>query len=973
MTLQGQLQHFGLAELFQTLALNQHTGTLVVEHGDEKKCIHFATGSISFVSTGQSIRFGEILMRSGKVTEEQIEAAVAQQEESGRLVGRILIDQGLITVDDVQIALKQKVEEELYDLFLWERGTFEFIPEYCPEELADPLQRYTQINIDPQAVLMEGLRQLDELRMIKSLIPDFRAIFLRSTNSPELIEGDPLCDPAIWALTKNPKPVNELLAASPRTRFQTLRCLHHFVASNWLKPLGYKESLERFHQLKKQQEIQEANELLMYLLEGCPEASQDPQFLADSGLHFFDNGDRELGSRLLLDAVASFQSQQRDAEAWEVGLHAFRRGDHRCEMLRSLWGLRAQSNPKQLAPIRDALTRALSDAGHYDELHDYLDELAEEMGNSASYWVERGDLSRAQGQPEAANSHYEQAIGLLSEKKDLPEMIRLYRQIYDLDPDRTEVRKRIQDLLILEEERESRKIRRFTTAGGGIIGLLILLVYPVQYELRARELFQEALLIESAHASTGQFEESRAAYRRITENYSMSTQADAASNRIATLEMEEKNFRESEESRLRNAHESERQKRLAAEQEATKLATAAAKAEAAGRLREARRLYDRLLSDHRQRVDPEKILYPLQIESTPSGAEIWIEGTKVGTTPHLHRYTPGHEFTVMIRSQGRAPNRHHFVDDGRVKLEFDLSQIPVQEVQFPAPCDAPLLLADRLLIVPCRDGTLYGFDHNNIAPDSALWRRTVGQVGQPLPSLVSLGKDGLLTTPGGLVERFDLASGDALWSRRTVVPITSPVAISADAGEIAFGDELGSVHILSAQNGELLNRFKTGFPIVAVRLLEDRVVALTREQRRIEWDRTGELISSQQFAHRATWLLPDGTLPSTGSRGSFVSRGRSTGDEVHYLAGAEWIVWTPTGAQSGRVPTASTCAPLVGKTKVLHGTPDGRLMCLRRNSGTQIWSVSAEANVWGFTPGPDDTVFVMLANGKLLQLERGDK
>ncbi len=32
--------------------------------------------------------------------------------------------------------------------------------------------------------------------------------------------------------------------------------------------------------LKKQQETQEANELLMYLLEGCPEASQDPQSLS---------------------------------------------------------------------------------------------------------------------------------------------------------------------------------------------------------------------------------------------------------------------------------------------------------------------------------------------------------------------------------------------------------------------------------------------------------------------------------------------------------------------------------------------------------------------------------------------------------------------------------------------------------------------------------------------------------------------
>ncbi|MEM7166447.1 MAG: DUF4388 domain-containing protein [Planctomycetota bacterium] len=970
MTLKGQLQHFGLAELFQTLALNQHTGTLVVECGAEKKCIHFATGSISFVSTGQSIRFGEILLRSGLVSEQDIESAIAEQEESGRLVGRILIDRGLISVDDVQTALQQKVEEELYDLFLWERGTFEFLPDYCPEELADPLQRYTQINIDPQAVLMEGLRQLDELRIIKSLIPDFRAIFRRAKGA-RFQPGDPLCDASVWELTKQPAPITDLLTSSPRTRFQTLRCLHHFVAQGWLQAFDYKESLDQVQQLKKQEEVQRANELLHYLLESCDEARQDPKFLSDSGLHFYDNGDRELGSRLLLEAVARFQSQQRDAEAWEIGQHAFRRGDRGSELLRSLWALRAQGNPKQLAPIREALTRSLTEEGRFDELHDHLDELSTEMGDSAQYWVERGDVCRQQGQIDTANSHYEQAISLLSEKRNLPEIIRLYRQIYDLDPERTEVRKRIQELLALEEERESRKIRRFTTAGGALIGLLALLVYPVRYELRARELFQEALLIESAHASTGQYADARAVYRVIAEDYSMSTQAGAASDRMETLEMEERNFREDEQSRLRNAHEAAKQQRIKREGEAHDLATAATEAEAAGRLREARRIYERLLADYRQLVNPEKIFFPIQIESTPAGAVVWIDGVERGKTPYLHRYSPGEEFDVEIHSRGRSPDKHHFTDDGRVRLQFDLSRIPVQRATFPAPCDGELLISGRLLIVPCRDGSLYGFDYRTVDPETPLWRRSVGTVGHPVPLLAQIEDDGLLTTPSGLIERFDLATGDAMWSRQTTVPITSPVAISADNQKVAFGDESGALHILDAQSGELLSRLEAQYPVVAVRLLDAGVHALTREQRRIRWDGAGQQIDSKQFAQSPGWLLPDGSVPGAKQAGKFVSRGRNDDGTVHFVAGAQWVLWSPNQVLRGRVPTATACAPVIGAKTVLHGTPDGRLLCLRRNSGTQVWAMSTEANVWGMTPGPEHTVFVMLANGKLLQLETG--
>ena len=161
MALKGHLQHFGLGELFQTLACNRHTGTLYVSSRTEKKTIYFSTGSIAFLASGDgTVRVGKILQREGRVTAAQIEAAVQEQDTSDKQIGRILLEQGVISQEDLQHALRKKFEEELYELLLWAEGDFEFVPDFCPPDLLEPMQRYTQVRVDPQSVIIEGLRQL---------------------------------------------------------------------------------------------------------------------------------------------------------------------------------------------------------------------------------------------------------------------------------------------------------------------------------------------------------------------------------------------------------------------------------------------------------------------------------------------------------------------------------------------------------------------------------------------------------------------------------------------------------------------------------------------------------------------------------------------------------------------------------------------------------------------------------------------
>ncbi|HIN80041.1 MAG TPA: DUF4388 domain-containing protein, partial [Planctomycetes bacterium] len=115
-TLKGHLEHFGLAEVLQTLAASGHTGTLVVQNAGEKKSIAFNIASIAFVNSPGSpsgISLGQILIREGKITLPDLEQARIDQEKSGQLIGRALLDRGKITFEDLQDALRKKIEEEL--------------------------------------------------------------------------------------------------------------------------------------------------------------------------------------------------------------------------------------------------------------------------------------------------------------------------------------------------------------------------------------------------------------------------------------------------------------------------------------------------------------------------------------------------------------------------------------------------------------------------------------------------------------------------------------------------------------------------------------------------------------------------------------------------------------------------------------------------------------------------------------------
>ena len=167
MSLRGDLRTMALPDVLQWIASGRKTGTLHVERRSVQKRIILRDGNIfSSWSNDPRESLGQFLIRLRLVTEEQLFRALLAQEEKGRLLGSILVGDGVLAEDDLKRALKAKAEETVYDLFLWPSGQFEFREGEFPENILITFESL----VTP--VILEGIRRVDEWQRIRAVFPN---------------------------------------------------------------------------------------------------------------------------------------------------------------------------------------------------------------------------------------------------------------------------------------------------------------------------------------------------------------------------------------------------------------------------------------------------------------------------------------------------------------------------------------------------------------------------------------------------------------------------------------------------------------------------------------------------------------------------------------------------------------------------------------------------------------------------------
>ena len=103
MAIYGNLEEAGLPDVLQLLSLGRKSGCLSVEDGEMHGEIYLSGGKVTFASvSGRTERFGEMLVKNGLITRDQLQTAVDTQARGPkRQLGHILVDSGQVDRADL--------------------------------------------------------------------------------------------------------------------------------------------------------------------------------------------------------------------------------------------------------------------------------------------------------------------------------------------------------------------------------------------------------------------------------------------------------------------------------------------------------------------------------------------------------------------------------------------------------------------------------------------------------------------------------------------------------------------------------------------------------------------------------------------------------------------------------------------------------------------------------------------------------
>ncbi|HYK90631.1 MAG TPA: DUF4388 domain-containing protein [Acidobacteriota bacterium] len=206
MSLSGNLKTMDLAELLQWVTIGRKTGSLAFIRNQIKNAIFFRDGLIiSSRSNDPTKQLGHFLLFQGKITEMQLKKALEIQQQTRGVLGKILVQEDLVSEQEVERALVSRTEEVIYDLFLWEDGYFHFTSEgYSLDELI-------LITVDINSIIFEGVRRKDEWVRIREIFPSNEVVLaLRSDIDLKSLSLTSLQKKLLYLLTLG-KPVSEMI------------------------------------------------------------------------------------------------------------------------------------------------------------------------------------------------------------------------------------------------------------------------------------------------------------------------------------------------------------------------------------------------------------------------------------------------------------------------------------------------------------------------------------------------------------------------------------------------------------------------------------------------------------------------------------------------------------------------------------------------------------------------------------------
>ena len=989
------IEEMGLGEVIQALSLNRHRGTLRIESDEGfSKFFYLSDGEIVLIRTVKSepVRIGELLVRAGKIDHEQLEAALTLQKETKQRLGDALIALGHVTSQDVEQVVRAKFEEEFLDVFLLDRGHFEFIFGLSPESLFSPDEKLERIALNTSSLMLEAMRRVDDWQSMRRELGSLDEIYknrLTEVTTPieeyvlENVALAPGLRREVYEQLDGRRTIRETLAAAQNqgaSRLHVFQFIHALKQNDLIRPLEAQVCLALAKETLDKGDSSEAAKFIRAVM-----AKERIEIgLIKRYIEFLRKAERPQLARRECKTLAAQYLTEGDVDG-AITLYqlALDLDQHDTEVLDRLF----------YTYLRKSDVKAALDVGYkfrgYMQRENDLAVVARVVKNLRELEPEdsrvleiSGLLLKRQERIEEARRDLEKALAAVKrENGPIERQQDIVKALLELDPKQAalarEKEKLERDVLVAAERLAAKKRIRVILAVGGTIVAALLAVgealarsdmadgdkkraeaKDLQTQLAARDLY-----LKAAHriSTVGGQAERRA--QEIDDSILAELKTLSAQHNL------EKNKADRE--------REEAEKRARAEREQKEISEAIAAIDAARARKdwkEATRLALALVDARKGDPRVEGVTVPTPVASTPAGATARVEGladqgTRGGARLDEVR-TPGIVFVparqkvkVVLSKPGYSPVE--LESDGKGDaLEATLQPGPAWRIELESAVTGPLVAArDRALVVT-RDGRIAAVGSTS---GKRLWTRPPSppESGDALLEPATPGiAQGVAVVGGrsGLLLGLDLATGQERWRLKGEPVVHPPVSAEVGGAERAVVCRGNKLAVIDAAEGKVdreipLPAAPAAAPVarsgraVAV-LVDGTAVLVDLAQARIVWTRDVKV----DPCGPPVIAIELGTVVAASHEGFVVALALADGSPV-------WKKESLDKLEGGLS---------LDETRVYVATARGKLVALDASDGRLLWEQIQPGPLVGPPVRLSTSIFVALRTGELEELLPGD-
>ena len=239
MALEGRIVDFGVADILQLISQQQKTGVLLVQRGTESIEVLFWNGMIVSahpVAKDDKELLGERLLRSGLVSEGQLQRALSIQRKNRQHIGEVLVEMNIMSRETLDRIVHNQIYDTFSELFQWKDGSYVFQP--APVNFNERV--FTPLGLEH--IILDVLRMMDEWPLMLKSISSLEAVYKKT----DRVAGGTTAEDTEACMTQDQKIVFNLLDGCLCVSELTDRSLlGKFATAQALRVLLDKELIER--------------------------------------------------------------------------------------------------------------------------------------------------------------------------------------------------------------------------------------------------------------------------------------------------------------------------------------------------------------------------------------------------------------------------------------------------------------------------------------------------------------------------------------------------------------------------------------------------------------------------------------------------------------------------------------------------------------------------------------------------------